>query len=455
MNKSLNYVIAVCITSLMLVWPVMFTIALRYGLAGLLCLSTFVWWHKNYRDINPLFKQPPVLLASSLLALLSLWFVIQAIWIVPEADWVWKELRGQWLKDLLFWVLGISLGVGALRQRTNGNNLWLLAMVFGLVGIVVTTAVQGIVVWIDTRQMPTFFNGITGSRTMASFVTNMLLAFLVGDLLTRHVGTSFLPWKKSITVVLIITCMLNALFIATRHGWLGIGMLAFSGVVIHYIKGWRRLGRKALWFLPALIVGLGVSGMISWKADSRWNTLKETLPIAWDIDTHKAWLDHEKYPWPTLANGQTVDSSNYERPAWIHVGLRIIAERPLGTGFSRHAFGHEIARLYPDGESSSGKHAHSSMIDLAIGGGIPAVVLWSVFIVALVCYGGSAFFRYGSGAGLVLVFLTSGFFGRSLLDSVMRDHSMEQFMFIVAFLLPIVSWDLHQGKAARLEKLSG
>ncbi len=441
MNRNMNNSIAILITSLMLVWPVMFTIGLRYTLAGLLLIFTVGWSYPKRHELKSLLITKPILWATGLLVLLSAWFVFQALWIVPESNWVWDELRGQWLKDMVFWILGLVLGVGAAYQGAQGKNLWQVALVAGLIAIVVLTVAEGCWIWFATAHIPVFFNGITGSRTMVSFVTNMLLAFLVGDLLARDSASKFLPWSKKITVSLIMMCLLCTLFIATRHGWIGVVMLTFSGLIIHYIKGWSRVGKKALLLLPALILLIGLGAWASWKNDSRWNTLRETLPIAWDIDTHKAWLNHEKYPFPQLPNGQVVNDSNYERPAWIHAGLRIVAERPLGTGFSRHAFGHELVRLYPEAEPGAGKHAHSSMIDLAIGGGLPAVALWMAFVALLVCYGTIAFFRHGSGAGLVMAFLASGFLGRSLLDSVMRDHSMEQFMFIIAFLLPIVSWN--------------
>ena len=215
-------------------------------------------------------------------------------------------------------------------------------------------------------------------------------------------------------------------------------MLTFSGVIVHYINGWKKVGKKALIFLPVLLVLLVAGAWTSWKTDPRWNSLKETLPIAWDIDTNKAWLNAEKYPYPTLPNGQVADASNYERPAWIHAGLRLIANRPLGAGFSRHAFGHELARVYPESEPGTGGHSHSGMIDFAVAAGIPGVVLWMGFILTLITFGGIAYFRYGAAAGLVLVFLTSGFFGRSLLDSSMRDHMLEQFLFVAAFLLPTI-----------------
>jgi hypothetical protein len=438
MSAILSNAIALLLAGLIFVWPVEHTIALRYVLSALLLVSVVCWWWPLRRDILPWLKAPPIALTCLLLMALTLWFVVQALFIAPEAHWIWLELRGQWIKDLLFWCLGLSLGVGyQLRSETFLARRWLLALLLGLVGIVLWNVFVCLWLWLVTGDMP-LMHSVTGARATDSYVNNMLLAFLVGDLLSRDLGRKFLPWGRYVSIMLIGFCVINTAFIGARNGWIGLGMLVFSGVVVHYINGWQRVGKKALMFLPVLLALLLAGAWTSWKTDPRWNSLKETLPIAWDIDTHKAWLNATQHPYPTLPNGQQVDGSNYERPAWIHAGIRLVLDRPLGAGFSRHAFGHEVARLYPESKPSPGMHSHSGIIDFAVGVGIPGVILWLGFVITLIGFGGVAYFRYGAAAGLVLVFLTSGFFGRSLLDSSMRDHMLEEFLFVSAFLLPVV-----------------
>lgn len=437
MILRLTNLIALLLAGLIFVWPIEHTIALRYVLGGLLLVTTVFWFWPQRHDLLPGLQSRPVSLACLLLGTLTLWFVAQGLWIAPEAHWVWQELKGQWIKDLLFWSLGLVLGAGCLNPDSAGRK-WLFALLIGLSGIVLWNVFACLGLWLSTGHMP-IMHGVTGAKATDSYINNMLLAFLVGDLLARDRTRKFLPWNTSISIVLIGFCTINTAFIGARNGWIGLGMLAFSGIVVHYINGWQRVGKKGLLFLPALLVLLLVGVWTTWKTDSRWSSFKETFPIAWDIDTNKAWLNKIKYPYPVLPNGQQVDESNYERPAWIHAGLRLIADRPMGAGFSRHAFGHELARLYPESEVSPGTHSHSGMIDFAVGAGIPGVVLWLGFVFTLIGFGGVAYFRYGSAAGLVLVFLTSGFFGRSLLDSSMRDHMLEQFLFVTGFLLPMIS----------------
>ena len=430
--------IMLLVAALIFVWPIEHTIALRYALGGVLLLSTVCWFWPKRLDLVPKLQVRPVSLASLFLGALTLWFVVQGLWIAPEAHWVWQELKGQWIKDLLFWCLGLALGAGCLSQNAAVGRQWLFALMAGLSGIVLWNVFACLGLWLTTGHMP-LMHSVTGARATDSYVNNMLLAFLVGDLLARDRQTQLLPWRREVSLLLIVFCVVNTAFIGARNGWIGLGMLAFSGVVVHYINGWQKVGKKALIFLPVLLGLLVAGAWTSWKTDPRWNSLKETLPVAWDIDTHKAWLNTDKYPYPILPNGQQADASNYERPAWIHAGLRLVADRPLGAGFSRHAFGHEVARLYPESEPSPGMHSHSGMIDFAVGAGIPGVLLWLGFVLTLIGFGGVAYFRYGAAAGLVLVFLTSGFFGRSLLDSAMRDHMLEGFLFVSAFLLPTIS----------------
>lgn len=439
--RFMDNVIALLLTSLIFVWPVEHTIALRYALGGLLLIGTTCWWWpKTWRQsLFGALQARPTGIACLLLGMLTLWFVTQAVFIAPEAHWVWQELRGQWVKDLLFWGLGLALGAGVvLHKDAQQGQRWLLAVLIGLAGIVLWNVFACLWLWFSTGQLP-LMHSVTGARATDSYVNNMLLAFLVGDLLARDRAQKFLPWDRAVSIVLIVFCVINTAFIGARNGWIGLGMLAFSGVVVHYINGWQRVGKKALIFLPVLLALLVAGAWTSWKTDPRWNSLKETLPVAWDIDTNKAWLNADKYAYPLLPSGQVADASNYERPAWIHAGLRLVADRPLGAGFSRHAFGHEVARLYPESEPSPGMHSHSGMIDFAVGAGVPGVILWLGFVITLIGFGGVAYFRYGAAAGLVLVFLTSGFFGRSLLDSSMRDHMLEQFLFVAGFLLPNIA----------------
>jgi hypothetical protein len=61
-----------------------------------------------------------------------------------------------------------------------------------------------------------------------------------------------------------------------------------------------------------------------------------------------------------------------------------------------------------------------------------------IFIALLwVCFqqGLLSFFKNHSPQGLLLAFIVTGFFGRSLVDSNIRDHMLEQFVFLLCVML--------------------
>ena len=113
-------------------------------------------------------------------------------------------------------------------------------------------------------------------------------------------------------------------------------------------------------------------------------------------------------------------------------------EHPLGIGYSRTAFGDQIDRKYGLGGVFRGSHSHSGLIDFGIANGFPGLVLWLVFLASLAWTGWRAFEGEQMALGLMLIFLVSGFFGRSIVDSNLRDHMLQQFLMIVAILTVFV-----------------
>ena len=114
-------------------------------------------------------------------------------------------------------------------------------------------------------------------------------------------------------------------------------------------------------------------------------------------------------------------------------GFILITENPFGIGYGRNAFGHGLKAKYGEG----GGHSHSGIIDLGIGTGFIGMGLWVVFLASLMYYGFRSFKKDESYFGMILLFIVSGFFFRMIVDSVIRDHMLEQFMFLVGLLLAL------------------
>jgi O-antigen ligase len=154
--------------------------------------------------------------------------------------------------------------------------------------------------------------------------------------------------------------------------------------------------------------------------------LAGTVSIAWDTEHYKAWQDNGRDGWPKLPSGERVDDSAYQRIAWLKEGLLLFKEHPYGIGFGRDAFGHGLKAKYGQG----GGHSHSGLLDMAIGLGIPGVLLWLVFFSSLASVAGRQYRANRNYAALLLLLLLTDYGARMVLDSVIRDHMLQQFMFL-------------------------
>ena len=439
--------------ALLMIWPMFGTIALRnILLGGLLLISLWLVsvGHEPWRNQLP--KVPALLLTG-----LTAWLVLVIVGWAADPTQAWKELLGQWVVPYLCAFVGTVLGITALN---HGKALVVIRIVFAVLLIQVVAhdllnlwfyATQGQLAF---RAAPVLrlaeaaqvaFTGGTpinlfepGLMDKFSYVNNTLAAFLIAEIAQRLIRKSrCLPYGNGLIAFATIAMLFCSYTVQTRNGNVGLLMLIATAGLLVCLKSFARIGwTKLILGLGVVAVLLALLGGMFYKSDPRWQTLRETLPIAWDTQTHKAWMTHEDFP--LLPNGAQVDVSNYERLAWAKEGAILMQEHPLGIGYSRTAFGDQIDRKYGLGGVFRGSHSHSGLIDFGIANGFPGLVLWLVFLASLAWTGWRAFEGEQMALGLMLIFLVSGFFGRSIVDSNLRDHMLQQFLMIVAILTVFV-----------------
>jgi len=99
--------------------------------------------------------------------------------------------------------------------------------------------------------------------------------------------------------------------------------------------------------------------------------LNEDLKVAFNPDKYGQWkLSSE--PLPTNETGSTVNVKYYARLSWAYNALGLIAKNPLGYGLIEQSFGHLGKIEWPDSDLTQ---SHSGWIDLALGIGIPGIIL--------------------------------------------------------------------------------
>ena len=434
------------IFSLVFVWSVPGTIALRYGL---LLIALVMGTHRIFSPHNGApDKVPWDLPRAPLIALtvFSIWLLVQALFISQETKWALSELKGQLLLPLIAGVIGI-LGARIDKDASgkNGSFLWSgIVLVFALQSAIAIG--QSVWHWIEHGSLLRHIVPLTGTKLELSFIVNIMLAIIAVDLFFRAAtGQRFLR----LSVSTMLTCLalgVGANYTASaRNGMIGMVLLALTTVALFLFRARAQLGlHKVLGIAAAVIVSMGIFATASYKADPRWQVFAETARIAIDIDTHRSWYAPDIYPLPLLANGQPVDESAYQRIAWLRSSARIATAVPLGVGYGRNAYRRALVRM---GYEAHLGHSHSGFVDLLAGGGIPAVILWLVFVGTLFVTGWRAFIRRNLPAGLLLAILVAGFASRMVLESVGRDHMLQIFFFLNGALLTAIAHnagrDLH------------
>lgn len=108
------------------------------------------------------------------------------------------------------------------------------------------------------------------------------------------------------------------------------------------------------------------------QKNESWRTLVSDAKVAWDTERLDHWKFNGAKGYPNNELGRMVSITNYERIAWGKEGVILLVQNPLGYGLIERSFGHLAKRQWPD---STLHQSHSGWLDLALGIGIPGILL--------------------------------------------------------------------------------
>lgn len=426
----LPHVLAWSLGLLLLLWFWPHTSGLRYSLivlllGGALSVSSGVRW-----QVWEVLQSGPVRVLWGL----SAWLVIQALFWAWFPTETWQELQGQWLKSIVILITGVAIAT-ALNLHHRRHYLALQVVYLSLTLVLLLQLGGYAVTWITTGQSPLSTVGLFGFKTEISYLANILFGITLAEGFARLLQTRptlNVPlaglWLSGLVAVAVTVCS------GARNGMIGMAALFVSTALLAHFLAPRAARQQSglLRYWPALaLIAVVAVGIASWKLDSRWQRLSETVPIAMHTADHPSWLDSTRYPWPTLKDGQTVEISAYERIAFLTEGLRASADLPWGLGFTRKAFSHAMEARF----GLPSRHAHSGMVEWLLAMGWVGMLAWMVSLMWILKRALAHFFRERSALGLVVAFMISGFASRMLIENITRDLTLELFMLLTGILL--------------------
>lgn len=455
-NQSQFYVAIGLVTLLLFVWPVPGTIALRNILLALLAAFVFFAnWRLRHQNVLASVPKWPV----RILLALTVWITVVIVAWAHEPSLSWGEFWPQWVLPLI--VGSVAWGLARLAIFYGKQELVIQVIFYVLFIQIVTQDLIniGYLLLVDAEPFRLasvlyvpkifeyWFSGVPLRQAFdanlgekVSFINNLFVGLVLAEAGQRvAAGKRWLNVSNLILVIGFFSAGLCSYWLNIRNGNAGLVLLLILfGLFCFYsvqdiVKPTKKLALIAI-FLIAL---LGSMHLLT-KNDQRWEKFVETAELVVNGESTNAWLlIHNQAVYPLLAGGSSVDGSTYLRMSWIKEGIKMIQKYPMGTGFNRNAFFDTIDSEYKLGGMVRGGHSHSGMIDFFLANGIVGGLLWILFLFSSALYG-LKILRTGRVAqGLTVVFFAISFLHRGFVDSNIRDHVLQQFIFFILFYMSI------------------
>lgn len=405
-------------------------IALRNTLMGLLTIIAVYRVIRSRRACNcisPMFGRS--FFALSLFMGFSL---MHSILISHWPTWSLHEFSGQYLTA---WILFFVAYQVFMTNDTRKPRLMVLLFSAGVLLALIEFFHQAFV-FAQSGHWPINTTFVTLSHLEYSYIMNICLASAVVIMVQLANTHRVQSWAGVATMVGIGVIIITNFLCSARNGILGMIFLSLAGIfMLSRARVHQKFSMKTL-FVVSLAAGILIAiSVVALKHDNRDQYLLESVRQGWNYNnnTSDAWLGCMDNL-PTTKNGQLLDISAYLRTAWIHVGINLIAGNPYGYGFARNAFG-KAAMEEGDHPCQGLAHAHSGFIDLGVGLGLIGIFLWLYFCATTIYVVSPMLFDPRRQQSLLVVFLVTGFLGRMLTESIMRDHELLILMFMLGGLL--------------------
>jgi len=402
---------------LVLIWPMPHLIAIRNIDIGIIFILSLIFY-KSYPS-KFIYKDNFYKYISGFIIIFLLWSIFISL-ISPFRNYCLKELFYQLSNPILLMISAFFIVNSKINFDRIVIYIFTILMIFPLYH-----SLYSLHFFLIHHHLPFRSYGITKGLDELNFMMPYLLAFFAVEIIFRILKRkTILPFSNSLLGLLFLISIFSLYVQAKRNGIISILFLIIS--VIFFVKLIHKQITKKfiLLSLAGLILGSALL-YLDIKEDKRWDTLKATFKLVF-IQDNMAGLYGKL---PKLPNGQRADDSNYERLFMIKEGLKLIIEHPLGYGYARNIYGKAMSKKYHVHIST---HSHSGFIDWGIGLGIIGLIIWSTICFLILYISFKNFVNYQSYFALLTFFLTTSFYFRMFLDSINKDHMLQQFVFFTS-----------------------
>jgi O-antigen ligase len=432
-----DYFFYLILFTLISLWNIPHTIALRYVCEGVLLLvilsSSFDW--------------KPILARSKLLLIFALYLLIHVLFFSSSISEGLKGFKSEWMHFILFTIVGAGSGL-YLAQKKSQNLLLLIGLAFAVPLLIHLSLVlyKGIAM----GSMPWDYWGINqihGDLAYASLQASILLTVYVLSIAKTRL-------QYTLSTLLLLACFVSPLIAQSRGGVIFvIGSVFFTSAWYFYFKRPKLILHARTILISAItLVCLGFLIKTGIAVDpERWGRSVSRALAGFQGDANVimcngvesliASYHSKKIPITPQIESELDRILNGEgtRVMAARSGLNLVLQHPMGIDGSKQAYQIAIKQFCGGVPAIVIFHAHNGWIDTALAIGIPGALL--LFMV-MINYGVQGFRLNREPASfnpfaLALFASACLWLLRALLDSTLRDQMLEMQAFVLPLLLTL------------------
>jgi hypothetical protein len=436
-TRLVNISLLVISSTLLGIWAVKDTIALRNILLALGCFLSFFYIHQNWHGSLSKLRIVNYLPILMILAMF-LWVVGHYVFLSTNAHLQWQELKSTWLRSFMAVILGFGTGLVIHQMRYMLPALWAGILVsFAYLIYQYIPKAQQLNSLFATDWSPGYYIYI--GKINGVLMGSILVAALIGVWIDRFKASEFKLnlWLSFYCFLGICLTLYSYVFIFDTRNGLGLAFILMScWIFVGVIWGILRLIKEKsfsnikILLAPVLIIviGMGWFGSQQMQRNSGWITMFEDAAIAAQTERYINWQDTDKFGLPKNEQGRSVALNTYQRVSWALVGIRLIPTQPVGGGVLAESFRRSLKQSFPEANPIS---THSAWIEISLAFGLPGLIftVGTIFAILILTIRS----RDKSFSGTIYTICFTLLFLYSI-GELSTQHGIEVLFYMMAFL---------------------
>jgi hypothetical protein len=327
-----------------------------------------------------------------LLMTLLAWIILHLLFFSNNFSLQLRELTSIWKRVVIAILFALGFGM-ALASTKPKKGYWAIFYV----GMMLPTLIFLAKYWLNLSApqygwvVPEYLRLYSGRDSLFYMYKTDYVAFCLPALaislaqLKRNLDHARIWTLSNAIYLLSLLAILTTFMLGNIKNGIAYSVILIAVFVILVLnaqvnKSFVSLAKSAhwkLWFLKLFMILLvmAISAPILMRhleQNPSWKTLWADSKVAVQVDQIDTWKYWGAKGYPLNEYGTPVSATNYERLAWGIIGFRLLQENPQGYGLVENSFQYLTKQKWPD---SLLRQSHSGWLDLALGIGIPGIIL--------------------------------------------------------------------------------